>query len=211
MSNTTKISKQIEKINKLIEQNNLAFKKASAAEKRVLIAQDVLTQLKASRYVAESGVFVEYTFNRKLDRDLSDNESVQQLFAHKEIDKCNVCALGGMFMSCTNLNNNTTLGQLDCEGSNLGDVIEDEERISNGLDKFFTTNQLVLIEIYFERGEGYFIEGCNAVNSRFYKSIDFDHVNAFYDKYEDDAKRLGAIMQNIIDNKGTFVPKTLKV
>ncbi len=39
------------KINKL----NAEFKKATKAQKRVMIAQDVLAQLKAKRYVAEIG------------------------------------------------------------------------------------------------------------------------------------------------------------
>ena len=212
MNNTTKSAKKLEKINQLIQKNNIAFKKANKQQKRVLIAQDVLAQLKANRYIAENGIFVEYSV-----RDNSvyhdDNGSVQTLFATGDIKTCNVCALGGMFMSCTNLNNNTTLDQLVSEGSDIGSAIKNDQKFSNGLDKFFTKNQLMLIEIYFENHAGYFssYEGTIDIDSSFYKSIDLDHVNAFYESYCDDKRRLTAIMQNIVDNNGTFVPKKLKV
>lgn len=38
---------------------NEKFKKATKAQKRVMIAQDVLAQIKTKRYVAESGCWVQ--------------------------------------------------------------------------------------------------------------------------------------------------------
>ena len=213
--NDKKITKKLEKINKLIAENNAAFKKATKAQKRVMIAQDVLAQIKAKRYVAEPGMWVVPTFSENFCNTDSDpgKESVQQLFASKEIESCNVCALGGLFMSCTNLNNHTTYSQFNSESEDIGALIGYEEGLSNELDVFFSKNQLTLIEIYFEDGEGYFSIDNETVDtgSRFYKSIDFDHVNSFNDKYQDDDDRLKAIMKNIVENNGTFVPEKLKV
>ena len=91
------------KINKL----NAEFKKATKAQKRVMIAQDVLAQLKAKRYVAESGCWVQANYNTAVPlADIKYKDSVKELFAEKTIESCNVCALGGLFMSCTNCTKN---------------------------------------------------------------------------------------------------------
>jgi hypothetical protein len=110
-----------------------------------------------------------------------------------------VCALGGLFMSCTNFNNNTLLEDLDFASSELGDLIE-EVKLSNELNKIFSVKQLKLIEVYFEGNDGYF-----------YENREYDTVKAFYIKYPSDKKRLQLIMENIVENDGIFVPKKLKV
>ena len=134
------------------------------------------------------------------------HESVQKLFAEKVITTCNVCALGGMFMSCTNLNNNTTVEQLDCE--DLGGSVDCGIKLSNGLNQIFSKKQLMSVETYFENGEGWFGEnGYTGVSN----GEDQDHVEAFYDKYPFENDRLKEIMKNIIANDGTFVPSKLKV
>lgn len=211
-------NKKLEKINKLIAEKNSAFIKATNSQKRVMIAKDVLAQIKAKRYVARSGTWAQPTFRENFfNTEQTGNESIQQLFASKEIESCDVCAIGGLFMSCTNLNNHTTYKQFNDESDEIGELIAYgdayETGISNGLDLFFSKNQLILIEIYFENGEGYFSIDNETVNtgSRFYKSIDFDHVKSFNDKYQDNDDRLKAIMKNVVENDGTFVPEKLKI
>jgi hypothetical protein len=107
-------------------------------------------------------------------------------------------------MSCTNLNNNTNFDQL-IQAEDLGEMIDNEEEISNGMDKFFSTKQLMLIEHYFENAQGYFRDNEVSLN------IPEEHCNAFHNQYLDDDDRMIAIMENIVNNKGTFVPKKLKV
>jgi len=183
------------KINKLNEQ----FKKATKAQKRVMIAQDVLAQLKTKRYVAESGCWVQPNYYSDW-KQLSDKDSVQELFAAKKIESCNVCALGGLFMSCTNFNNNTLLEDLYDVSGDLGNLIDEEEQLSNKLNKIFSTNQLKLIEMYFEANGGFFRE-----------DDEDDRIGVFYNKNSSDKKRLQLIMENIVENGGTFVPAKLKV
>lgn len=180
---------------------NAEFKKATKAQKRVMIAQDVLAQLKAKRYVAESGCWVQANYNPTVTlAEIKYHDSVQELFAEKTIESCNVCALGGLFMSCTNLNNNTLLEELDDVSEDLGNLIDEEEKLSNKLNKIFTTSQLKLIETYFEANGGYF------------RDYDEDNrIEAFYNKHPSDKKRLQLIMENIVENEGTFVPKKLKI
>ena len=175
---------------------NEKFKKATKAQKRVMIAQDVLAQIKTKRYVAESGCWVQPNIKAACEKNLKDEDSVQELFAKKKIKSCNVCALGGLFMSCTNLNNNTTVEDLKKEFY-IGDFVYDDSKISNGLNRIFTRKQLILIESYFEGGEGYF-KGDN------------EKTLAFLANYDDD-ERLEMIMQNIIDNDGTFKPDKLDI
>jgi hypothetical protein len=110
-----------------------------------------------------------------------------------------VCALGGLFMSCTNFNNNTLLEDLDDVSEGLGNLIE-EEQLSNKLNKIFSTNQLKLIESYFEANGGFF---------RDYDED--DRIEVFYNKNSSDKKRLQLIMENIVENNGTFVPEKLKI
>lgn len=182
----------MKKINKL----NAEFKKATKAQKRVMIAKDVLAQIKTKRYVAESGCWVQTNINAACKENLKDEDSVQELFAEKKIESCNVCALGGLFMSCTNLNNNTTVQDLYNE-QYLGDFVADDDKISNGLNRIFTQKQLMLIESYFEGSEGYF-RGGN------------EKTETFLESYNDN-ERLEMIMQNIIDNNGTFKPSKLDI
>ena len=207
MNNTKeKVSAKMQKINAAIEKTNAEFKKATKAQKRVMIAKDVLAQLKAKRYIPESGVWVEPMYkSRKMG---NEEESVQKLFAEKNITKCNVCALGAMFMSCTNMNNNTTVGDLEDEcGGVLGELIEDNYKLSNGLNRIFTCQQLALIETYFENGGGYFETGGRYFQHRV---VDYDHLDKFSITYNED-KRLELIMKNIIENQGTFKPKKMKI
>ena len=175
---------------------NAEFKKATKAQKRVMIAQDVLAQLKTKRYFAESGCWVQPNIKAACEKNLKDEDSVQELFAKKKIKSCNVCALGGLFMSCINLNNNTTVQDLKDE-TYIGDLVADDDKLSNGLNRIFTQKQLILIETYFEGSEGYF------------KGDDEETVT-FFENYDDD-ERLEMIMQNIIDNNGTFKPKKLNI
>ncbi len=106
-----KNTKTVEKINESLRKSNAAFKKATKAEKRVMIAKDVLAQIKAKRYIPESGTWVDPNWN--IRNEIDGTESVQKLFADRTIETCNVCALGSLFMSCTNLNNNTSFADFN--------------------------------------------------------------------------------------------------
>jgi hypothetical protein len=203
-----KNTKTVEKINEALRKSNAAFKKATKAEKRVMIAKDVLTQIKAKRYIPESGTWVDPNWN--IRNEIDGTESVQKLFADRTIETCNVCALGGLFMSCTNLNNNTCVSDINYggEGDLLGEKIQDGDTLSNGLNKIFSKKQLQLIEVYFEKGDGWFGEDRYTGN---YIGEDSRHVQYFNDAYPDDDERLVEIMKNIVANDGTFVPSKLKI
>jgi hypothetical protein len=206
-----KNTKTVEKINEALRKSNAAFKKATKAEKRVMIAKDVLAQIKAKRYIPESGTWVDANWNIRGGIDeIHETDSVQKLFADRTIETCSVCALGGLFMSCTNLNNNTCVSDINYggEGTEIGERIEEGDTLSNGLNKIFSKKQLQLIEVYFEKGDGWFGEAGYTGN---YIGEDSRHVEYFNDAYPDDDERLVEIMKNIVANDGTFVPSKLKI
>ena len=206
-----KNTKTVKKINEALRKSNAAFKKATKAEKRVMIAKDVLAQIKAKRYIPESGTWVDANWNIRGGIDeIHETDSVQKLFADRTIETCSVCALGGLFMSCTNLNNNTCVSDINYggEGTEIGERIEEGDTLSNGLNKIFSKKQLQLIEVYFEKGDGWFGEAGYTGN---YIGEDSRHVEYFNEAYPDDDERLVEIMKNIVANDGTFVPSKLKI
>jgi hypothetical protein len=210
-----------------IAKREAIFKKATVTQKRVLIAKDVIAQIKAKKIKPESGSFVQvekvkgfissgeadkrtgawnYAMNRLSDSEGSDAD-VRQLYLDNTIQQCSCCALGGMFMSCTLYNNNTTVDDLCYAGADIGDVILEagDNSLPNGLDKFFSVAQLKLIEQTFEGNQGAINsstdDGTGEIIDKF-----SPRAEAFYTKYKKPKDRLIAIMQNIIANNGTFKP-----
>ncbi|NDD52339.1 hypothetical protein EBZ39_00405 [bacterium] len=191
------------KVKAEIEKRNKIFKAATAAEKRVLIAKDVLAQVAAGRFKPTEGSWANprTASGREIhiwDTDKYDPDaSVREMFLGEQIAKCDCCALGAMFVSCTLYNNKTTLEDFDNETLDFVDNVQDAS-FSNGFAKFFSPAQLRLIEIAFEGGCGGF---CTT-------SDDDQDLQArdWYDRYPNPKKRLVALMKNIIKNDGKFVP-----
>lgn len=198
-----------QKLKREIAKRNRLFAAANPAEKRVLIAKDVIAQIRLGRFKAATQTWVSpnvrFSSNLPLAEHSSDlimefgaDASMRDLFLGKQIQSCNCCALGAMFMSCTLYNNNQTAEDFEnetdwqfdsrIEGKNGG--------FSNGLNKFFSGAQLKLIESAYEGGIGAF-EAPTSKQAIVYKWVD---------DLPDDKKRLVAIMENIIENEGTFVP-----
>lgn len=179
---------------------NKKFKAATPSQKRVLIAKDVIAQIKAKRFKARSGTWVNPVFRNGQDLDMFEKfdeeiAPVRELFLEQKIPACECCALGAMFMSCTLYNNKTTVENLLDETLNFEDLIRTSgPQFSNGLDQFFSKTQLKLIEAAFEGDYGAFSwEGS-------------DKTKVWYETLPNDTKRLVAIMNNIIKNKGIFKP-----
>ena len=219
------VAKQVERE---IAKREAIFKKATPAQKRVLIAKDVIAQIKAKKIKPEQGSFVmvekvkgcissteaadrhgayNYAIN-KLSVSEGSDADVRKLYLENKIQQCSCCALGGMFMSCTLYNNNTTLEGLCYSGDDIGNALykrNPDSNIPNGLDKFFSVTQLRLIEQTFEGNNGVVASGEADDNGGTFDKFS-PKAEAFYNKYKKPKDRLIAIMQNIIDNDGTFKP-----
>lgn len=201
-----------QKLQREIAKRNKEFAQASAAEKRVLIAKDVIQQIKVGRFQAQLQAWVVplhkngedlcFDWEDKIDfsskpAPLSfENQSVCELFLDKKIDTCECCALGAMFMSCTLYSNKTSVRDFVQETTfNFEERIYTTDGFANGLSKFFSAAQLSLIEAAYEGGIG-----------AFEVSRKQENAIAWIWELEDPKDRMLAIMRNIIENNGTFKP-----
>ena len=173
-----------------IKKLNDKFKSLSKAQKRVLIAKDVIAQVKTKKYKAITGKYL------SLVNTFYNHWSVQE---HIDEIECVCCALGACLISTTKFKNKLKFHDVDslCAKS-------DSWKLLRGI---FSPKQMNMIEYAFEAshsgsrvGEDSFGEynkyNCNEI----VKCVDFG--KSF--PYESD--RLIAIMKNIIKNKGTFKP-----
>lgn len=186
--------------NKQITKWNEDFKKLTKAEKRVAIAQDVIAQIRAKKYVPETGAYVTFRNNCELEED----DSIQ-----KNFDKvsCNVCAIGSMFMSNVKFTNKFSMYEVNnMDGTEQADILK----------KYFNLKDLALIEFVFEDWN---VDDYNYIN-------DWDHtynVGIAYGekvsikeikrietaqrlfKGKDQTDRLLKVMKHIIKNNGKLV------
>ena len=227
------LAQQAAQVKRKIEKRNKLFAAADDAGKRVLIAQDVIAQIKLGKFNPVTGSWVDtYDYKHNVlaaaGYDLGnlspvtplpdideDSRSVREDFFAGLTGTCSCCALGAMFMSCTLNNNKTTMADLNDVQYSLGEFVEDRVKsgpMKNGLTKFFSFAQLKLIEQAFEGGDGgWGIDlyrnprtGDHLVDAREPSPVEA-RTFAWIEKYPKDADRLVAIMTNIVKNNGTFV------
>ncbi len=172
-------------LNSIIKTHNKLFKAATKAEKRVLIAKDVLKMLSNKKIIAGRGIFTNvFEFDPELG-----GESFQTLLLGKDKVKCECCALGGLMTSCIGYVNDMTLDESHSELKWSGGTSIAARKLQN----FFSFEQLKLIEQAFEEGQGYYFSQPNK------KAVSFaENLNP--------TAALKKIMKNIIENNGTFVP-----
>jgi hypothetical protein len=88
-----------DRINNKIKKLNAAYRKATPAQRRVMIAKDALKQLNDGSFYAKHGVYV-MTSECHIERD----EPLQpHLIEHTP--ECQCCAKGALFLSSVRLNN----------------------------------------------------------------------------------------------------------
>jgi len=176
------------------------------AQMRVIIAKDVLAQIASRRYLPTEGSWVANSnlgggvLYRGMDCYIGDRLAeggrlckIDARDYVNKVKKCSVCALGAIFMSQVSNFGGVTF----TDGSHAYDVFEDLER--SPLKKYFSVGQLELIEACFEGLDG-------AYSGDMVKSSDRVSAQAYYICHKNATKRMTAIMNNIIRNKGTFVP-----
>ena len=106
---------------------------------------------------------------------------------------CDVCAKGAIFLSYIELKNKITFDSLDFVGVGFSKSVDaSEETICDLLGGAFSKENLDLIESAFEKHRGFYGEEKRAYD--------------FGRKYRSPRKRMIAICENIIKNKGEFKP-----
>lgn len=184
-----------------------------AAKLRVRIAKDVLKSIKT--LTVRPGRWIGTLDGDSLKDKWGDSkDSKKQATALKK--ECQVCALGGLMLSTVCL-----LNEFNWSKGHYYSVVKQDSMFDRLLDHF-DGPQLLLIENAFELGHGglaikdyngEFSESQARDAARNVKidwpSIDNNQVDraiAFGERYKTPKGRLRGIMNNLINNHGTFVP-----
>lgn len=162
-----------------IEERNRQFMAMSPAERRVLVAKDVIAALRAE---IVTPVCEQYLIPHNLNqRELHEN--LQDVLARDQKDQCAVCARGALF-----------LVEMFRRGRD-----DSKDLWANDYESEFPLSQLYLMEAAFECRVLYF--HCERLTEDQLREA----VN-FGSRYEEDGNRMIAIMQNVIAHGGEFVP-----
>lgn len=163
---------------------------------RITIAKDVIAQIEAERYFAKGGSYV------RISEEDNYRGSVKENF--QKIKHCKVCALGGCFLSIVRFKNNVTFDEITDIGAKQ---FAHNNKFRQILTSIFPAEQLILIENAFENG-GFWETPIFGSDYEKYSVSRHDKHAAweFGQQFSNHNDRLTAIMQNIIDNKGTFKP-----
>ena len=160
------------------------------AEKRVEIARDVIKQLKLEKFISSPGIYVEIGDNIDGTAELQT--------ALKNVGSCQVCALGGLFLSDIRKNDKCKAEDVDLgsDGSGFYSHYIDQYKMKERLQKLFSIKQMGLIECAYE---------CGSDPEDALLEEEYYNATVFGQRFDDSTERMIAIMKNIIRNKGTFV------
>jgi hypothetical protein len=149
------------------------------ARERVAIAKDALAWVEAGALTPQCGVYVRPTIYP------TQSEVYKQL-RDVYLGKCEVCARGALFLAKAVRFDNVLAGNFNMPSANLC-----------ALEEHFEFQQIALIENYFEGRSVHWVN----YNSDLYIYWARRHPSS--------SERMTLILQNIIDNDGTFVPEKL--
>lgn len=187
-----------------ITEKNKAFWKLSPAKQRVAVAKDVLKQLSDGFYKAKMGDYLSLT---KLKKDIETPEKLDALFADLKTQGagCNVCGIGSVFASTVKLGDRISCKEAELSNCLFNGYSMDDEMMRKHMTKVFPEKQRILIESAFEMGDvGFKNEGENWMVDEIPEYVNV--AIRFGKKYKSAKSRLEAIMNNIIKNKGEFIP-----
>lgn len=190
--------------------NNAAFKKLNKSGKRVAIAEDVIARVKAKQYKPEQGVWAQPDIivrgssydDARCVVGHDESASMQNLLKQNQT-QCECYALGSLMLSCTVANNNVIAQDVADGVYDYSDIACGWTSDKMGLQETFSLHQLEMIETTFEEGRGYYSDDNENVSLSLKERND---CIAFAKRYRTPRTLLLAIMENIVDNKGTFKP-----
>lgn len=169
------------------------------AEKRVLIAKDVIIQINTNIYKPKTGAYINLIKTFDEDEYLHDKD-VKSNF--EKIKSCEVCALGSLLLSSTKYANKVNFTDIySC-------TFIKNKNIKDLLISLFSPEQLCLIEVAFEkkyqRNSDNFGRDISNYNFDIKLEEDINKAQFIYRNIHNHHDRMIAIMNNIIKNKGTF-------
>ena len=174
-----------------IKDRNRRFEEMPPNRKRIAIARDVIKMLQEGGLKARSGTYlsVPKDLRVKLYDDIdSDDKQLQEIFCETT---CTVCGIGAAFVAGVMRANECTFGD-------TGRYLGNDDYMREYLSEWFEPSQIRTIECAFESDAGF--RGHEASWDEAEDAADFGA------KFKTDRARLIAIMENIIENDGTFSP-----
>lgn len=201
-----------------LKESNKKFWAKTDAQKRVAIAKDVIKQINAKFFVAQKGVYGQVNLNKDPYRyDVDEIKGVPEQadeslkVIRRKGGVCDVCGIGGCFLSLVRLGDEMTISDAFSSQDRttnaklkrgiIDDLIQvDHNRMRRQLRRVFTPRQMTLIECAFEKSTMH----SDAKDKHSPWELR-DRAKEFGSKYSNDSKRLVAIMENIIKNKGELV------
>lgn len=156
---------------------------------RMAIARDILVQLKSKLFVPSSGNLVDLSKPWFTKRDTNPRRLLEMLTSNSTLLTADVDVLGAIFLSIVKL------AEMEVESTENSDPdafnIEDVEDVVN---EIYDWEQIRLLEIAFESGLGLFVP-----------QNEDERVAAAIYYHSSNKLTLKNIMQNVLDNDGTFV------
>ena len=201
---------------KTIAQKNAEFDALPKSEQRVAIARDIIAQVKAERYQAQTGTY--FSLRPGEDDPLLYGDVVGTLELQSLINqqgaKCTVCGLGACFASAVRLADNLKVedehvsimdwcAQPELEVETI-EYQNGQKSFDQKLKKYFGHVQLGLIECAFERSTDFRRQSSGEWAEN--KSANVIKAAEFGECYEISDDRLIAICENLIENGGIFRP-----
>jgi hypothetical protein len=197
------------KTQKEIKSDNKKFKKLSKPQQRVAIAKDVIAQINMKRIFAKTLVYLTPNSTQRnphtgsaILEEAEVGTELREIFKEK-VETCHCCAKGALFLTAVERYNECPVTNSMRE--NLGMRFADQD-IHGQLSKFFSPNQLILIEAAFEGYNGYTAASRHSDEVAFIKEGG-RYSNILTTKLPDHNDRLLYIMKNIVRNKGTLILK----
>jgi len=171
-------------MNAHIEATNEKFENASDAEKRVMVAEDVISRLRLGQFEAEAGAQI---FSADGEVEFG-HDSVKEFFTKRKTTTCNACQKGAILMSYVCRVNEFNFIDLE-----MGAILSSTQE--KKLKEIFPMDQMNLMETAFE-GAAYSIT----------EQKKDQRAKNFFERYPAHNKRMIAICENIIENEGEFKP-----
>lgn len=162
----------------------------------VNVASEALTMVNEGNVRISPGAFVQIT-NKELRDTLADNEGEQlQQYITQFYGKCRVCMLGACFLAHVRRLNDLTITSEVYKGS------ADGKYYVNAMSKVFGKKRLQMMEVAFEEGQGAY-QRTNP--DLILTNLEYESALNFC-RGEDPTVRVQLILENVIDNGGTFRP-----
>lgn len=178
------------KLARRFRDRNRRFKKLTVSQQRIKIIKDVISYLQTRKLRATPGTYVKLV---GYDGEISPDDQVHTL---TDRAPCEVCGIGSLFVSAVTLKNKFKVSDLSYgRYVDIKDGDLNNHTLRDYLRRWFNENQLQLIETAFEQSWGYAV-GVSGQDS----AVDFGV------KYTNAKKRLLAILNNMLENNGKFVP-----